>query len=143
MLGPAPHTAEDATPKELWWGSLRLLAMLLALALVVVPLLRGLPFGETTRVGLLAWLLVALGLYWLYAGLGYQSLLLVQLVIFSAAAVLLSSKAALVAVGITRLSILVRTARGLILVGAVLAAINLGTMLITLLRRLFAKTRSA
>jgi hypothetical protein len=117
--------------------------MLLALALVVVPLLRGLPFGETTRVGLLAWLLVALGLYWLYAGLGYQSLLLVQLVIFSAAAVLLSSKAALVAVGITRLSILVRTARGLILVGAVLAAINLGTMLITLLRRLFAKTRSA
>jgi hypothetical protein len=37
----------------------------------------------------------------------------------------------------------VRTARGLILVGAVLAAINLGTMLITLLRRLFAKTRSA
>jgi hypothetical protein len=135
MPGPAPHTAEEATPKELQWASIRLLAMLLALGFVVVPLLRDLPLGETTRTGLLAWLLVALGLYWLYAGLGYQALLLIQLLVFSIAAVLLTTKAMLVLVGINALSILRRTARDLILVGAVLAAINLGSMLVALWRR--------
>jgi len=134
MPGPAPHTAEEATPKELLWASVRLLVMLLALGFVVVPLLRDLPLGETTRTGLLAWLLVALGLYWLYAGLGYQGLLLIQLLVFSIAAVLLTTKAMLVLVGINALSILRRTARDLILVGAVLAAVNLGSMLVALWR---------
>ena len=50
--------------------------MLLLLAFVVVPLLRDLPLGATTRTGLLAWLLVLLALYWLYAGMGFQPLLL-------------------------------------------------------------------
>ncbi|HEU5169017.1 MAG TPA: hypothetical protein VFU46_00695 [Gemmatimonadales bacterium] len=135
MRGPAGHTAEEASPQELRWGSLRLFLMLLALALLVVPLVRELPFGATTRTGLLAWLLVALALYWLYAGLGYRPLLLLQLVVFSAAAVLLTTKVALVLVGIHRLSILRRTARGLIVVGAGLAALNLAGMLLALWRR--------
>src|SRR5215213_4589220 len=49
--------------------------MLVALALLVVPLLRELPLGHGTRTGLLAWMLVALALYWLYAGMGYRPLL--------------------------------------------------------------------
>ena len=80
MLNPATHTADDATPSELWRASIRLLLMFLALALLVVPLLRELPLGTTARTGLLAWLLVVLAVYWLYAGLGYQALLLLQLV---------------------------------------------------------------
>ena len=134
MKGPALHTAEEATPRELLWASVRLLVMLLALAFVVVPLLRDLPLGETTKTGLLAWFLVALGLYWLYAGLGYQSLLLIQLLLFSFAAVLLTTKAMLVLVGINALSILRRTARDLILIGATLAAVNLGSMLVAIRR---------
>jgi len=82
----------------------------------------------------LAWLLVAMGLYWLYAGLGYQSLLLIQLLLFSSAAVLLTTKAMLVLVGINALSILRRTARDFILIGATLAAVNLGSMLVALWR---------
>jgi hypothetical protein len=109
--------------------------MCLALALLVVPLVRQLPLGETSRTGLFAWLLVVLAVYWLYAGLGYQALLLVQLAIFSAAAVLLTTKVALVIVGIDRLTILRLTARWLIIAGAVLAAINLGSMLLALTRR--------
>jgi len=134
LSGPAPHTAEEATQRELLWASVRLLVMLLALVFVVVPLLRDLPLGETTKTGLLAWFLVALGLYWLYAGLGYQSLLLIQLLLFSCAAVLLTTKAMLVLVGINALSILRRTARDLILIGATLAAVNLGSMLVALWR---------
>ena len=135
MRGPAPHTADDATRSELWRASVRLLLMCLALALLVVPLVRQLPLGETSRTGLFAWLLVVLAVYWLYAGLGYQALLLVQLAIFSAAAVLLTTKVALVIVGIDRLTILRLTARWLIIAGAVLAAINLGSMLLALTRR--------
>lgn len=140
MAGPGPHTAEDASTRELVIAIVRLLAMLLALALLVVPLLRELPLGPTGRTGLLAWLLVALALYWLSAGLGYQPLLLTQLLLFSAAAALLTTKVALVLVGVERLSILRRTARGLILLGAGIAALNLISMLIALIRRLSARS---
>ena len=83
MNGQVPHTAEDATPSELRRASLRLLLMLLALALLVTPIIRDLPLGKSTRAGLLAWLLVGLALYWLYEGMGYRPLLLLQLFIFS------------------------------------------------------------
>ena len=112
-----------------WRDSLWLCVMLLLLAFVVVPLLRDLPFGATTRTGILAWLLVLLALYWLYASLGFQPLLLLQLVIFSAAAVLLTTKAVLVLVGIDTLGVLRRTARVLILIGAALAGMNLLALL--------------
>jgi hypothetical protein len=108
--------------------------MLLALALLVVPLLRGLPLGQTTRTGLLAWLLVVLALYWLYGGLGFQPLLLLQLLSFSAAAVLLSTKLVLVLVGVNRLAVLRRVARSLIELGAALAVLNLASMLLRLWR---------
>ncbi len=116
--------------REHWRASLWLCVMLLTLAFVVVPLLRDLPVGATTRTGLLAWLLVVLALYWMYAGLGFQPLLLLQLVLFSAAAVLLSTKAALVLVGIERLSVLRRVAKALILVGATLAGLNFLALLV-------------
>ncbi len=135
MRNPAIHTADDATRSELWRASVRLLLMFLALALLVVPLLRELPLGTAARTGLLAWLLVVLAVYWLYAGLGYQALLLLQLVVFSAAAVLLTTKVALVILGITRLTVLRVTARWLILAGATMAVINLGWMVLDLLKR--------
>jgi len=125
VLVPAPSLA----------GTARLALMLLALALVVVPLLRDLPLGQTTRTGMLAWLLVGLALYWLYAGLGSRPLLLLQLVIFSVAAALLTTKAGLVIVGIDRLSILRRTAKTLIMVGAGMAGLNLGALLLASLKR--------
>jgi hypothetical protein len=109
--------------------------MLSALGLLVVPLIRELPLGQSTRTGLLAWLLVGLALYWLYAGMGYRPLLLVQLMLFSTAAALLSTKLLLVAIDIDRLAVLRHLARGLILVGAGCAIANLGAMLILLWRR--------
>jgi len=130
-----PHTAEDADPRELWLASLRLLFWLLVLVGAVVPLLLELPVGQTTRTGLLAWLLVGLALYWLYAGLGYRPLLLIQMLLFSSAAFLLTTKAGLVLIGIDRLSVLRRTARGLIIAGAICAGINLVAMLVALVRR--------
>ena len=57
-MRPAPHTAEEATPSELRGASLRLMLMLGVLALLVVPLVRDLPVGKASRIGLLAWLLV-------------------------------------------------------------------------------------
>ena len=135
MDASPPHTAEEATASELGRAILRLAAMLGILALVLVPLLRSLPLGQTTRTGLLAWLMVGIALYWAYAGMGYRALLILQMLAFSAAATLLTTKAALVLVGIDRLSILRRTARDLILVGGALAVINLGSMLIGLIRR--------
>src|SRR5215216_1449070 len=102
MDGEIPHTAEDATPSELR----RALLMLLALALLVTPIIRDLPLGKSTRTGLLAWLLVGLALYWLYQGMGYRPLLLLQLFIFSTAATLLSAKLLLVIVDVNRVNIL-------------------------------------
>jgi len=135
MPAPVLHTAENATRRELWWGSIRLLFSLLALALLIVPLIRELPLGQTTRTSLLAGLLVAVAFYWLYAGLGYRALLLIQLALFSAAAAFLSVKLLLVGVGVHRLSILRRVARILVLAGAGCAAVNLGAMLLALMRR--------
>ena len=138
MVDPADanrHTAEDATPGELRAGLGRLLINLLGLAFVVVPLILSLPLGQTSRAALLAWLLVALAIYWLYAGLGFQSLLLIQLILFSAAAALLSAKILLVIIDIHRLSILRRLATGLIVCGAACAGLNLGGMALALLRR--------
>ncbi|MGH7498560.1 MAG: hypothetical protein ACREL3_06885 [Gemmatimonadales bacterium] len=135
MHDPAIHTAEDATPQELRRASLRLLGMLVLLGLLVVPFLMLFPGGETTRIGLLAWLLVILALYWLYAGLGYQPVLLIQLMAFSAAASLLTTKAALLLVGIAQVGVLRWSARVLIVLGALLAVGNLGSMLLALRRR--------
>jgi hypothetical protein len=132
---PTLPTAEDASPRELWRASWKLLLMLAALALLVVPLLRELPLGQSTRIGLLAWVLVALALYWLYAGMGYRPLLLLQLLLFSCAAALLSAKLVLVAIDVPRWAVLRYVARGMILVGAGLAGANLGAMLLLLWRR--------
>jgi len=132
---PPAHTAEDASPRELRRASVRLLLMLLALVLLVVPIIRDLPLGQSTRTGLLAWLLVALALYWLYGGIGYRPLLLLQLLIFSIAASLLSAKVLLVIVDVNRVSFLRTTARWLILLGAACAGTNLIGMLLRLARR--------
>lgn len=132
---PALHTAEDASPPELWRASWRLLLMLAALGLLVIPIIRELPLGQSTRTGLLAWLLVGLAMYWLYAGMGYRPLLLLQLLLFSGAAALLSAKLLLVAIDVHSMAVLRYLARGLILVGAGCAFANLGAMLILLWRR--------
>jgi hypothetical protein len=135
MTAPEPHpSAEDASPSELRRASLRLLLMLLALLLLVVPIIRDLPLGTSTRVGLLAWLLVVLALYWLYEGMGYRPLLLLQLVIFSTAATLLSAKLLLVIVDVNRVNILRIAARWLIMLGAACAGANLLGMLYRLVR---------
>lgn len=132
---PPAHTAEEASPRELRRASVRLLLMLLALVLLVVPIIRDLPLGQSTRTGLLAWLLVALALYWLYGGMGYRPLLLLQLLIFSIAASLLSAKVLLVIVDVNRVSFLRTTARWLIVLGAACAGTNLIGMLVRLARR--------
>ncbi len=132
---PAVHTAETASTPELRRAALRLLTMLVLLAILVVPLLLLFSGRETTRIGLLAWLLVALAFYWLYAGMGYQPLMVLQLLTFSAAAALLTTKAALVLVGITQVAVLRYSARVLIILGTLMALVNLGSMWLTLRRR--------
>ena len=132
---PNLHTAEDASPRELWRASWKLLLMLVALALLVVPLLRELPLGHGTRTGLLAWMLVALALYWLYAGMGYRPLLLLQLLLFSGAAAFLTARVLLGVMDVSELGLLRAVARGLILIGAGLAGANLLAMLLLLWRR--------
>jgi hypothetical protein len=131
---PRP-TAEEASPRELWRASLRLLLMLLALVVVLLPIIRDLPLGESTRTGMLAWLLVALAFYWLTQGMGYRPLLLLQLLIFSIAAMLLSAKVLLVIVDVNRVNFLRTTARWLIVLGAACAGSNLIGMLVRLARR--------
>jgi hypothetical protein len=132
---PNLHTAEDASPRELWRASWKLLLMLVALALLVVPLLRELPLGHGSRTGLLAWMLVALALYWLYAGMGYRPLLLLQLLLFSGAAAFLTARVLLGVMDVSELGLLRAMARGLILIGAGLAGANLLAMLLLLWRR--------
>lgn len=122
---PADPGSRPATPRDHLLASLWLCLMLLLLGLVVVPLLRELPVGATTRTLLLAWLLVAMAMYWMYAGLGFQPLLLLQLGLFCIAALLLSTKAVLVLLGIESFGILRRSARVLILGGAGVSAVNL------------------
>ena len=133
LRGPAEHTAEDATPGELRRSVFILLLMLAALGLLVAPLLSDLPLlGKSTRTAIFAWLLVGLALYWMYAGMGYRPLLLVQLLLFSTAAALLSVKLLLVAVTIDSLTVLRWVARYLIIAGAVCAGANLTGMLLAL-----------
>ena len=132
---PNLHTAEDASPRELWRSSWKLLLMLVALALLVVPLLRELPLGHGSRTGLLAWMLVALALYWLYAGMGYRPLLLLQLLLFSGAAAFLTARILLGVMDVSELGLLRAVARGMILIGAGLAGANLLAMLLLLWRR--------
>ncbi len=132
---PNLHTAEDSSPRELWRASWKLLLMLVALALLVVPLLRELPLGHGSRTGLLAWMLVALALYWLYAGMGYRPLLLLQLLLFSGAAAFLTARVLLGVMDVSELGLLRAVARGMILIGAGLAGANLLAMLLLLWRR--------
>ena len=135
MRGPALHTAEDATVSELRQASWRLLLQLAVLALLVFPLIYELPLGQSTRSGILAWLLVALALYWLYSGMGFRPLLLVQLLLFSSAAALISAKVLLVIVDVRRLALLRHVALALILAGAFCALANLVGMRLALRRR--------
>lgn len=134
MFDPSDHTAEDASPGELRRASLRLSVWLLAL-LVAGPAVRALPLGQTTRTGLLAWLLLAVALYWLYRGLGYRPWLLMQVAVFSAAVTLLMLKVLLVSMGIHELDILRAAGKGLIIAGGVMAGANLGMMLVASVRR--------
>jgi hypothetical protein len=128
MTEPSIPPDRDSA-SALWAASLRLVLWLAALYMLVVPLIRELPLGQTTRTSLLAWLLVAVAFYWLYAGLGVRPLLLLQLFLFSAAAALLMGKLLLVGIGVLRLSLLRRVARVLIMAGAVSAVVNLLLML--------------
>jgi hypothetical protein len=130
-----PHTAEEATASELRRASFRLMFMLLALVLLVVPIIRDLPLGHSTRIGMLAWLLVALALYWLFQGMGYRPLLLLQLAIFSVAATMLSVKLLLVVVDVNQVNFLRFVARWLIILGALCAGVNLIGMLMILAQR--------
>ena len=132
---PNLHTAEDASPRELWRASWKLLLMLVALALLVVPILRELPLGHGSRIGLLAWMLVALALYWLYAGMGYRPLLLLQLLLFSGAAAFITARIFLVLIDVRELGLLRAISRGMILIGAGLAGANLIAMLLLLWRK--------
>jgi len=134
---PMRHSAEDASPSELRRASIRLLLMLLALALLVVPILYELPLGQSSRSGILAWLLVALALYWLSEGMGYSPLLLLQLLFFSMAATLLSAKVLLVIVDLNQVNFLRTSALLLIVLGALLALANL----VGMLRRLYRQRR--
>ena len=130
-----PRTADTATRAEIWRGSIKLLLWLTAVALLVVPIVRELPLGTTTRIAILAWLLVAIAIYWLYAGLGYRGLLLLQLALFSAAATVITAKGLLVVAGIEGFGALRWVARVLVVAGAFCAAANLGGMLMALLHK--------
>lgn len=115
--------------------ALQILAWLIVMAMLVIPLLKDLPLGDTTRAGILAWLLVGIAIYWLFTDLGYRPLLLFQLFFFSAAVACLSAKVLLVSVGVHRLSILRRTAIWLIVFGALCAGANLAIMLMDAIRQ--------
>jgi hypothetical protein len=131
--GAAPGGASWSA--TLWRRSLWLVLSLAALALIVVPLIQELPLGQTTRTSMLAWLMVGVAFYWLYAGFGVRPLLLLQLLLFSTAAALLTAKLLLVGIGINRLGLLRRIARVLIMMGAATAAFNLLSMLWAIVRR--------
>jgi hypothetical protein len=135
-----PRTADTATRPEIWRGSVRLLLWLSAVALLVVPIVRDLPLGTTTRIAILAWLLVGVAVYWLYAGLGYRGLLLLQLALFSAAATVITAKGLLVVAGIEGFGALRWVARILVVIGAFCAAANLGGMLMALIQKPASRT---
>jgi len=130
---PNPEQRESAS--TLWAASLRLILWLAALYMLAVPLIRELPLGQTTRTSLLAWLLVAVAFYWLYAGLGVRPLLLLQLLLFSTAAALLVAKLFFVGIGVKRLGLLREVARVLIMACGVSAVVNLLLMLWGVVRK--------
>lgn len=134
MTSP-PTLDQRESAAALWKASLRLVLWLGALYMLAVPLIRELPLGQTTRTGLLAWLLVAVAFYWLYAGMGVRPLLLLQLFLFSAAAALLAAKLVLVGIGVLRLSLLRRVARVLIMLGAASAVVNLVLMVVAVVKK--------
>ncbi len=115
-------------------ASLRLGGWLIILVLLGSAV-RALPLGQTTRTGILAWMLVAISLYWLYGGLGYRALLLVQVFLFSTATAILALKVGLVTLGVEGFQGLRLFARGLILAGGLCAGVNMGAMLVASLRR--------
>jgi len=118
---PSP-TAETSSRDRLLRASAGLLALLVLTGLAVVGLY-SLPLGRSLKPVFLGWLLVLLASYWLYAGLGYRPLLLLQLFAFSAAASIGSVHLVL---GLPLLRI---AALGLAVLGGVLALINLVGML--------------
>jgi hypothetical protein len=129
--GPEPRqhpSADDASPRQLTHAMLRLAGWLLVVMVLVIPVIRRIPVGRTGHAGIFAWMLVVLALYWLYAGLGYRGLLLLQLFLFSIAATLLSLKGAFVAVGVHRFSSLRELARLLVMGGGACAVVNLAAM---------------
>jgi predicted RND superfamily exporter protein len=134
VSGPARNTAESATPQELKAASLRL-ALWLGALVVIGPAIRALPLGQTTRTVILAWILMAAALYWLYGGLGFRPLLLLQIVIFSTAVTLLSIKVLLVGLDVKQFDFLREAGRTLLIVGGACAGANLGMMLVASLRR--------
>jgi hypothetical protein len=138
---PNPDQRESAS--ALWAASLRLILWLAALYMLAVPLIRELPLGQTTRTSLLAWLLVAVAFYWLYAGLGVRPLLLLQLLLFSTAAALLVAKLFFVGIGVKRLGLLREVARVLIMAGGVSAVVNLLLMLWGVVRKSRVQTPTA
>ena len=142
MIQP-PTPEQRDNPSALWAASLRLVLWLAALYMLAVPLIRELPLGQTTRTSLLAWLLVAAAFYWLYAGLGVRPLLLLQLLLFSAAASLLVGKLFLVGIGVRRLGLLRQVARVLIMAGAVSAVVNLLLMLWGVIKKSRIRTQGA
>ncbi|HTS87238.1 MAG TPA: hypothetical protein VMG41_02005 [Gemmatimonadales bacterium] len=135
MSSPERERSRPWLGSRVWRTGLKLLLWLVVIGLLVVPLIRDLPLGDTTRAGILAWVLVGIGLYWLFTDLGYRPLLLFQLFFFSAAITLLTAKAALVSVGVHRGPILRRTAIWLLLLGAACAGVNVIIMFLELLRR--------
>jgi hypothetical protein len=130
MREPADHTAEDASRAELQRATLKL-GFWLAALLVIGPVIRALPLGQTTRTGILAWVLLILALYWLYAGLGYRPLLLLQVLVYSAAVTLLMLKVLAVALGSNEFDFLRLLGKGLIVVGTAFAAGNLSMMFLS------------
>jgi hypothetical protein len=122
------------TPSAQQTALLRLVSSIVVMALLGA-LIQQLPFGPTTRFGILAWLLVCAALYWLLAGLGIHALLILQLLFFSMAAAGLSAKALLVWLGIRRLGALREMAIGLVFLGAACTAGNLLSLLLALLPR--------
>jgi hypothetical protein len=114
---------------------LRLLIWLVVILLLVVPLLEDFPLGDTSRAGVIAWILVGVALYWLFTDMGYRPLLLFQLFFFSAAVALLTAKVFLVAIGVYRGPILRRVAIWFILFGAVCAGLNVAISFLDNIRR--------
>jgi hypothetical protein len=130
--------SSDATPttlrRKVQQTGLRLLIWLVVMGLLVVPLLKDFPLGDTSRAGILALILVGVAIYWLFTDMGYRPLLLFQVFFFSAAVACLSAKVLLVSLGVNRLTILRRLAIWLILFGALCAGGNVAITFLDLLR---------